>query len=142
MLAAIAGPHRPRTICSVSTSLTSRLTISCGASAAIIWRKISSTCVTRSGHVSGSLGQLSQVESCGCHSAGIRKPSAAGVFGIGSAVEGATIEGFGAEGFESKGSCDAEATDQHPEDFHEECRKIEVEEQGNDYQTGADRVQQ
>src|ERR1043165_3576247 len=97
---------------------------------------MSSTCVTRSGHVSGSLGQLSQAERCGCHSAGIWKPSAAGVFTVVSA-----IECFGLECFEPEVAVDADATDQHPESFQQQRGEIELKEQGNDYQAGADRVQ-
>ena len=54
----------------------------------------------------------------------MRKPSAAGVFACGSA-----IESFRAESLESKVPVDADEANQNPEDFHEESGEIEVDEQ-------------
>src|SRR5262249_19541335 len=62
----------------VSSSSTSRWTVSWAASNSIMRRKMVCTCGTRSGQVTGSFGHVSQVAAWRCHSAGMRKPSAAG----------------------------------------------------------------
>src|SRR4029079_4962290 len=65
------------------------------------------------------------------------KPSEAGVCSGSSA-----IECFRPETLKPEVPVDSEATDQNPEYFHEQSGEVEVEEQGSDYQAGANRVQQ
>src|SRR3954469_23541544 len=62
----------------------------------------------------------------------MRKPSSAGVCDRVSA-----IESLRPQGFQSKVSVDPDKTDQNPENFHDECGEIEVDEERNYDQAGA-----
>src|SRR5215218_4878275 len=66
----------------------------------------------------------------------MRKPSAAGVFACGSAIDGLRVERL-----EPEVTIDAEQTDKYPEDFHQQSRKIEIVKQRDDDQACANGVE-